>query len=158
MDEAIVGRVRLEHRLGGRVQTAEEIKLAIGSAAPLAQEEHVEIRDATFISGLPRAWCSAPTKCALRSRTREPDRCGCRLASSMARPELASDIVDRGIMLAGGGALFGASGERLRRRDAGCPVHVADSPLAWVVLGPGHSLEAGGALRKSASGAGGAEA
>jgi rod shape-determining protein MreB len=153
MDEAIVAHARLEYRLAIGLQTAEEIKLAIGSAAPLAQEEQVEIRGRDLISGLPKS--VQLTSEEVRGALAEPvGQIVAAVISTLEStpPELASDIVDRGIMLAGGGALLRGLDERLRA-ETQVPVHVAESPLACVALGAGRSLEEIGVMRTSAKSA-----
>ena len=153
MDEAIVAHVRSAYRLAVGLQTAEEIKLAIGSAAPLAHEEQVEIRGRDLISGLPKSVTLSSEE--VRAALDEPvGQIVSAVVSTLERtpPELASDIVDRGIMLAGGGALLRGLDQRLRA-ETQVPVHVAESPLACVALGAGRSLEEVGVMRKSASAA-----
>src|SRR5215467_14456184 len=95
--------------------TAEEVKLEIGSAAELPEEVEAEIRGRDLVTGLPKTIDKTP-------------------------PELASDIMDRGIVLAGGGSLLQRMTDRLRA-ETQMPVHLAESPLTCVAVGSGRSLE-----------------
>ena len=141
MDDAIVNYVKREYKLMIGQQTAEEIKLEIGSAFPLEEEVQAEVRGRDLVSGLPKT--VVLTSEEVRSALEEP------LAQIIGAvketldrtpPELASDIMDRGIMLAGGGALLQGLDERLRD-ETQMPCHLAESPLTCVAVGSGRSLE-----------------
>jgi rod shape-determining protein MreB len=152
MDEAIVAHVRGEHRLAIGLQSAEEVKFEIGSAWPLAEEGQVEIRGRDLVSGLPKSvvLCSEEVRAALAEPVRQIVAA---VTATLERtpPELGADILDRGIMLAGGGALLRGLDERLRA-ETEVPVQLAESPLTCVAVGAGRSLEELAVMRKSARG------
>jgi rod shape-determining protein MreB and related proteins len=151
MDEAIVAHAKNLHRLVIGLQTAEEVKLEIGSAAPLEQEQEVEIRGRDMVTGLPRG--VVLTSEEVRTALAEPvDQIVEAVTATLEQtpPELASDIIDRGIVLAGGGALLRGIDDRLRR-ETQLPVHVAESPMTCVAVGAGRSLEELTVIRKTAA-------
>jgi rod shape-determining protein MreB and related proteins len=141
MDQAIIALVKKEHSLMLGERTAEEIKMAIGSACPSPQEPYAEIRGRDLVSGLPKtAVISAgdvrraiadPVGAVVDAVTATLDKCP---------PELAGDVMDRGIALTGGGALLRGLDERLGD-ETGMPVYLADNPLESVVLGAGKCVE-----------------
>jgi rod shape-determining protein MreB and related proteins len=141
MDQAIIAFVKKEHSLMLGERTAEEIKMAIGSACPSAQEPHLEIRGRDLVSGLPKtAVISAgevrraiadPVSAVVDVVTATLDKCP---------PELAGDVMDHGIALTGGGALLRGLDERLGDETA-MPVYLAGNPLESVVLGAGKCVE-----------------
>lgn len=152
MDDAIINWVKREYKLMIGSQTAEEVKLEIGSAYPLREEAQAEIRGRDMISGLPKTVVLSSEE--VREALAEPlvqivDAVKSTLDKTP--PELASDIMDRGIMLAGGGALLQGLDERLRR-ETEMPIHVAESPLTCVAVGSGRSLEEFEVMRKSHKG------
>ena len=150
MDEAIVAHVRREHTMAIGLQSAEELKLAIGSAAPVRDDAHAEIRGRDVPSGLPRTVLLSGA--AVRAAITEPVRQIVDALKEMLErtpPELAADVVELGIVLAGGGALLVGLDERLRQ-ETGLSVQVAESPLTCVVIGAGHSLGELAAIAKSA--------
>ena len=117
------------------------MKLEIGSAYPLREEVQAEIRGRDMITGLPKTVVLSSED--VREALEEPmvqiiDAVKSTLDKTP--PELASDIMDRGIMLAGGGSLLQGLDERLRR-ETEMPIHVAESPLTCVAVGSGRSLE-----------------
>src|SRR5512133_1702371 len=130
LDEAIINYVKREYKLMIGQQTAEEVKLEIGSAFPLGEEVQAEIRGRDLVSGLPKTIVL----------TSEEVRMALEETLDRTPPELASDIMDRGIMLAGGGALLQGLDERLRD-ETQMPAHLAESPLTCVAVGSGRSLE-----------------
>src|ERR687893_527975 len=141
LDEAIINYVKREYKLLIGQQTAEEVKLEIGSAYPLEEEVQAEIRGRDLVSGLPKT--VVLTSEEVRAALEEPlvqiiDA----IKETLDRtpPELASDIMDRGIMLAGGGSLLQGLDERLRD-ETQMPAHRAESPLTCVAVGSGRSLE-----------------
>ena len=141
MDEAIVNHVKKEYKLLIGQQTAEEIKLEIGSAFPMKEELKAEVRGRDMLTGLPKTVIISSDE--VRHALEEPvgqilD--AIRQTLDKTPPELAADIMDRGVMLAGGGALLTGLDERLRQ-ETHMPVHVADSPLTCVAVGSGKSLE-----------------
>lgn len=141
IDEAITAYIQREYKLAIGAQTAEQLKLELGSAFPLDEEESAEIRGRDLVSGMPKT--IVMTSEEIREATSVPvDAVVTAVKDTLDRtpPELASDIMDRGMVLAGGGALLRFLDERLRR-ETGIPVHVADDPLMCVALGSGRSLE-----------------
>jgi len=141
MDEAVVNYVKREYKLMIGSQTAEEVKLEIGSAYPLREEVQAEIRGRDMITGLPKTVVLSSDD--VRDALEEPlGQIIDAVKSTLDKtpPELASDIIDRGIMLAGGGALLQGFDQRLRA-ETEMPIHVAESPLTCVAVGSGRSLE-----------------
>ncbi len=133
--------VKREYKLMIGQQTAEEVKLEIGSAFPLGEEMQAEIRGRDMVSGLPKT--VVLTSEEIRQALEEPlSQIIDAVKETLDRtpPELASDIMDRGIMLAGGGSLLQGLDERLRE-ETQMPAHLAESPLTCVAVGSGRSLE-----------------
>jgi rod shape-determining protein MreB len=152
MDEAVINWVKREYKLMIGSQTAEEVKLEIGSAYPLREEVQAEIRGRDMITGLPKTVVLSSEE--VREALEEPvSQIVDAVKSTLDKtpPELASDIMDRGIMLAGGGALLQGLDERLRR-ETEMPIHVAESPLTCVAVGSGRSLEEFEVMRKTSKG------
>jgi rod shape-determining protein MreB and related proteins len=152
LDEAIISWVKREYKLMIGSQTAEEVKLEIGSAYPLREEVQAEIRGRDMISGLPKTVVLSSEE--VRVALEEPiAQIVDAVKSTLDKtpPELASDIMDRGIMLAGGGSLLQGLDQRLRQ-ETEMPIHVAESPLTCVAVGSGRSLEEFEVMRKSAKG------
>src|SRR5438045_2542484 len=141
MDEAIVNHIKREYKLLIGQQTAEEIKLEIGSAHPLKEELQAEVRGRDMISGLPKTivLTSEEVRLALEEPVTQIID-AIRATLDKTPPERAADIMDRGIVLAGGGALLTDLDERLRH-ETHMPVHLAESPLTCVAVGSGRSLE-----------------
>ncbi len=124
LDEAIVKYVQREYKLLIGTQTAEEVKLEIGSAAPLPEEAQCEIRGRDLVTGLPKTVVLSSQE--VRLALEEPlSQIVDAIKSTLDKtpPELASDIMDRGIMLAGGGALLHRLDERVRTRDGDARPH-----------------------------------
>jgi rod shape-determining protein MreB len=149
LDEAIINYVKREYKLMIGQQTAEEVKLEIGSAFPLAEEVQAEIRGRDLVSGLPKT--IVLTSEEVRMALEEPLQAiidAVKETLDRTPPELASDIMDRGIMLAG--RRRPAPGPRRppprRDPDAGPP---AESPLTCVAVGSGRSLEEFEAIHRS---------
>jgi rod shape-determining protein MreB and related proteins len=150
MDEAIVNHLRKEYKLLIGTQTAEEVKLEIGSAWPLPEEVQAEVRGRDMLTGLPKTVVLGSED--VRRALDEPVTQiidAIRGTLDKTPPELAADIMDRGIVLAGGGALLAGLDERLRH-ETHMPVHVAESPLTCVAVGSGRSLEEFEAIHRSA--------
>jgi rod shape-determining protein MreB len=152
LDEAIVNYVKREEKLMIGTQTAEEVKLEIGSAFVLKDELEAEIRGRDMISGLPKTVVLSSDQ--VREALEEPviqivDAVKATL--DRTPPELASDIMDRGIVLAGGGSLLSGLDDRLRA-ETEMPIHLADSPLTCVAVGSGRSLEEFEVMRRSSQG------
>ena len=141
LDAAIVTWMKKEHGLLLGDRTAEEVKMTLGSAFPTHEEPEAEIRGRDLVSGLPR---SVRVRAAeVRKALEEPVHSiidAVRSTLDQTPPELAGDIMDRGIVLTGGGALLRGLDERLRH-DTGMPVHIAEDPLSSVRLGAGKCVE-----------------
>jgi len=155
LDEAIISYVKKEYKLMIGSQTAEEVKLEIGSAYPLREEVQAEIRGRDMITGLPKTVVLSSED--VRDALEEPvSQVIDAVKSTLDKtpPELASDIMDRGIMLAGGGSLLQGLDERLRQ-ETEMPIHVAESPLTCVAVGSGRSLEEFEVIKKSSATANG---
>jgi len=136
LDEAIISYVKKEYKLLIGSQTAEEIKLEIGSAHALPQEEQAEIRGRDLVTGLPKTIVLSSEE--VRTALEEPVQAiidAIKATLDKTPPELASDVMDRGIMLAGGGSLLQGLAERLRE-ETQMPVHLAESPLTCVLWAP----------------------
>ena len=132
-------------------QTAERIKIAIGNAYPSDEVLTMDVKGRDMVAGIPRTSSSTPTRSATRSPSRStPSSRRCRSRSSARPPELAADIVDKGIVLTGGGALL-KNLDVLLREETGLPVFLADDPLTSVVIGAGKALEELDILRQVCS-------
>ena len=141
MDEAIVNHIKKEYKLLVGQQTAEEIKLEVGSAYRLREELQAEVRGRDMLTGLPKTVIISSEE--IRRALDEPvSQIIDAMKSTLDKtpPELAADIMDRGIVLAGGGALLQGLDERVRH-ETQMPVHLAESPLTCVAVGSGRSLE-----------------
>ncbi len=150
MDESIINHLRKEYKLLIGQQTAEEVKLEVGSAWPLAEEVQAEVRGRDMLTGLPKTVILGSED--VRRALDEPVSQiidAIRGTLDKTPPELAADIMDRGIVLAGGGALLAGLDQRLRN-ETHMPVHVAESPLTCVAVGSGRSLEEFEAIHRSA--------
>ena len=142
MDDAIVNHCKTHHKLMIGQQTAEEVKLEAGSATELREEVKTEIRGRDIVSG-PAEDGHAELRGGPRQRSTEPvNQIVNAVKETLDRtpPELAGDIMDRGITLAGGGSLLQGFDERLRE-ECQMPAQLADSPLTCVAVGSGRSLE-----------------
>jgi len=148
MDQAIVTFGKKEHSLMLGERTAEEIKLALGSAFPSKDEPQAEIRGRDLVSGLPKTVLITADE--VRQAIEEPVNLiidAVKTSLDKCPPELAGDVMDRGIALTGGGALLRGLDQRIRE-ETGMPVHIADSPLESVVLGTGKCVEDFDTLRQ----------
>jgi len=141
LDQALISFGKKEHSLMLGERTAEEIKVALGSAFPSADELHAEIRGRDLVSGLPKTVMISAAE--VRRAIEEPLNLiidAVKSTLDKCPPELAGDVMDRGIALTGGGALLRGLDQRIRE-ETGMPVHIADSPLDSVVLGTGKCVE-----------------
>jgi rod shape-determining protein MreB and related proteins len=141
MDEAIASYIQRKHKLTIGTQTAEQLKIELGSAFPLPEEESAEIKGRDPVTGLPKT--IVITSEEVREAIGVPvDAIITAVRDTLDRtpPELVSDVMDRGMVLAGGGALLRLLDERLRR-ETGIPVHITDDPLMCVAIGGGRCLE-----------------
>ncbi|VEP16233.1 cell wall structural complex MreBCD, actin-like component MreB [Hyella patelloides LEGE 07179] len=142
LTESIMHYVRREHKLSVGENTAESIKLNLGSAYPVVEEEEVmEVSGLHLLSGLPRT--ISITAGEIRESISEPVSAiidAIKRTLEQTPPDLAADIIDRGIMLAGGGGLLTGL-DVLVGRETGIVTHIAADPLKCVVLGTGRVLE-----------------
>jgi len=143
MDEAIIGYIRRNHNLLIGEGSAERMKKEIGSACPPEDGEGavMEIKGRDLMNGVPREIVISERQVA--ESLSEPVGAiieAVKVALEHSEPELAADIVDKGIVLTGGGALLGKI-DYVLRMETGLPVSIADEPLSCVVLGTGHALE-----------------
>ena len=148
MDQAIIVFAKKEHSLMLGERTAEEIKMAIGSAYPSPDEPHAEIRGRNLVSGLPKTIVISAEE--VRHAIQGPVSTIADIVKTTldkCPPELAGDVMDRGIALTGGGALLRGLDERLREETA-MPIQLTDNPLESVVLGAGKCVEDFDALQQ----------
>ncbi len=140
MDGAIIEYLRKTYNLMIGERTAEEIKIRIGSAYPLEEELSMDVRGRDLISGLPKT--ISITSIEVREALHDPVQAIVDASKSTLEqtpPELAADLIDRGIVMAGGGSLLRGLDKRIAE-ETGLPVHIADDPLTAVVLGTGATL------------------
>ena len=148
-DEAIMAYVRRKYNLIIGEQTAEEIKITIGSALPLPEDLNMEVRGRDQVAGLPKTIIL--TSSEITEAMSEP--LGAiigviRQTLEKTPPELAADIIDRGMVLSGGGGLL-RNIDRLVTKETGVPAFIAEYPLACVALGAGRALENYVVMRRS---------
>jgi rod shape-determining protein MreB len=148
MDESVIQYIKKKYNLLVGERTAEQIKFEIGSAFPLDEPMTMEIKGRDLIEGIPKTL--TVTDAEIREALQEPVSVivnAVRVALERTPPELSADIVDRGIVLTGGGSLL-RNLDRLLREETGLPVSVAEDPLSSVVLGTGKMLSDFDLLRK----------
>lgn len=148
LDEAIINYMKRAYNLMIGERTSEEIKLRIGSAYPMGKETTMEVKGRDMVAGLPKT--ITITSQEVREAMLEPLNTiidAVRTTLERCPPELSADLVDRGIMLAGGGALLRGF-DKLLQEETGLPVHVADDPLSAVAEGCGRVLSEIEFLRK----------
>jgi rod shape-determining protein MreB len=148
LDQAVISYAKKEYSLMLGERTAEEIKMAIGSAYPSVDEPHAEIRGRDLVSGLPKTIVISGEE--VRRAIEEPVNSivdAVKTTLDKCPPELSGDIMDRGIALTGGGALLKNLSERLRE-ETGMPIHMVDNPLDSVALGTGKCVEDFESLRQ----------
>jgi len=148
LDTAIITYVKKEYSLMLGERTAEEIKMAIGSAFPSPDEPHAEIRGRDLVSGLPKTIVVSAEE--IRKAIEEPVNSiidAVKTTLDKCPPELSGDIMDRGIVITGGGALLKGLDERLRH-ETGMPIHLTDRPLDSVAMGSGKCVEEFEALQQ----------
>lgn len=147
LDEAIIEWVKKEYNLLLGERTAEQIKMAIGSAFPFPDEPAAEVRGRDLVTGLPKTVVlTAPE---IREATEEPVQQivdAVKYTLDKTPPELSADIIERGIIVTGGGGLLRGIDERLAY-ETGMPIVTADRPLQSVVIGSGRCLEEFDALQ-----------
>ncbi len=140
LDEAIINYLKKTYNLMIGERTAEEIKIKIGSAYPLEEELTMEVRGRDLVAGLPKM--IAVTSEEIREALGEPISQiieSIRITLERTPPELSADLIERGIIMAGGGALLRGF-DKLIQEETGLPVHVAEDPLTAVALGTGKVL------------------
>lgn len=140
LDEAIIQYLKKTYNLMIGERTAEEIKIKIGSAYPLQDEMTMEVKGRDLVAGLPNTLTISSEE--IREAMSEPISSileAIRIALERTPPELSADLVDRGVILAGGGALLRGL-DKLLNADTKLPVHIADDPLTAVALGTGKVL------------------
>jgi rod shape-determining protein MreB and related proteins len=141
MDEAIVTYVKRRHNLTIGERTAEEIKMKIGSAVPVYNEKVMEVRGRDQVTGLPKTITMSTNEVTQALQDPLATIVGAvRAVLEKTPPEMASDVVDRGIILTGGGALLSGLDE-LIAEQANVPCQVADNPLDCVAVGAGAALD-----------------
>jgi len=141
MDEAIVAYMKRKYNLAIGEQTAERIKITIGNAYPLDEQMTMEVKGRDMVAGIPKTVVVNSDE--VREALAEPINAiveAALLALERTPPELAADIVDKGVVLTGGGALL-KNMDVLLREETGLPVMVADDPISAVVLGSGKTLD-----------------
>lgn len=141
MDEAIIQYIKRTYNLMIGERTSEQLKLEIGSALPLEQTETMEIRGRDLVSGLPKTLTvSSDEITEALSDTISSIVDAVKVTLEKCPPELSADIMDRGIVLTGGGGLL-RNMDKLLSRETGMPVIVAENPLDCVAIGTGRALE-----------------
>lgn len=141
LDQAIVQFMRKNHSLLIGESTAEQVKIQVGSAAPVGEERLMDVKGRDLVSGIPKTAQVHSTD--IREAVQEPIQQivdAVRRALEITPPELAADIVDRGIVMTGGGALIRGL-DVLLSQETGLPIHVDEDPLTCVVRGTGRILD-----------------
>lgn len=147
MDEAIVQYIKRTYNLMIGERTAEEIKITIGSAL-LVEQQNMDIRGRDLVSGLPKTLTISADE--VQKALTEPVFSiieAVKVTLEKTPPELASDIMDRGIVMTGGGSLLQGL-DKLLSQETGMPVHIAEEPLSCVALGTGKALESIDVLKR----------
>ncbi|RJX26245.1 MAG: rod shape-determining protein [Dethiobacter sp.] len=150
MDEAIINYIKKTYNLMIGERTAEEVKIKIGSAYRITDEEHMEIRGRDLVTGLPKVLTISSWE--IESALAEPVTAileTIKITLERTPPELAADIMEKGIVMTGGGALLKGL-DKLIAEETGMPVYIAENPLDCVVLGAGKALSAIDLLRRVA--------
>jgi len=141
MDEAIIQYLRRNYNLMVGERTAESIKITIGAAMPLKDPLTMDVKGRDMVAGLPKTLTVNSEE--IREALSEPISTiveAVRITLERCPPELSADLVDRGIMLAGGGALLRGL-NKLIAKETGLPVHIAEDPLSAVAIGTGKTLD-----------------
>ncbi len=148
MDEAIIQYIKRNYNLLIGERTAEEIKIKIGCAYPLKENETMEVKGRDLIAGVPKTLKISSEE--IREALNEPVIAIVQAVKDTLErtpPELSADIAERGIVFTGGGALLKGIDERVRE-ETGLSVHIADDPISCVVLGTGNVLDNEEMLKK----------
>lgn len=141
LDHAIISHIKKEYSLAIGERTSENVKIELGSAYDTGEDSSMDIRGRDLISGLPKV--VTITSSEVRDALKEPVAAiieAIKTTLEKTPPELASDIMDKGIMLAGGGAMLKGL-DQLINIETHMPVHIAESPLDCVALGAGKALD-----------------
>ena len=141
MDESIMAYMKRKYNMAIGEQTAERIKITIGNAYPLEQQLTMEVKGRDMVAGIPKTVVVNSDE--IRDALQEPTNAiveAVLIALERTPPELAADIVDKGIVLTGGGSLL-KNLDVLLREETGLPVMVCDDPISAVVLGSGKALD-----------------
>jgi len=141
MDDAIINYVKRKHNLLIGERTAELIKITIGTAAPTDENESMEIKGRDLVAGVPKTLEIKSEE--VREALSEPVTAvveSVKIALERTPPELAADIVDKGIVMTGGGSLL-SNLDVLLREATGLPVMLAEDPLTAVAIGTGRTLD-----------------
>ena len=141
LDESIINHIKRSYNILIGERTAEDIKLQIGSAFPLEKELTMNVKGRDLVAGLPKTVII--TSQEIREALLEPISTivdAVRITLERCPPELSADLVDHGVVLAGGGALLRGL-DQLIAQETGLPVHVAEDPLSAVVEGTGRALQ-----------------
>ncbi|XXR93478.1 rod shape-determining protein [Sorangium sp. So ce406] len=141
MDESIIAYMKRKYNMAIGEQTAERIKITIGNAYPLEQQLTMEVKGRDMVAGIPKTVVVNSDE--IRDSLSEPTNAivdAVLIALERTPPELAADIVDKGIVLTGGGSLL-KNLDVLLREETGLPVMVCDDPISAVVLGSGKALD-----------------
>ena len=149
MDECIAQYMKRVYNLMIGERTAEEIKISMGSAYPVGEETSIEVKGRDLVAGLPKTLTITSEE--IREALQEPVSSiidAVRITLERCPPELSADLVDRGMVLAGGGALLKGI-DKLIAEQTGLPVHLADDPLSAVAEGTGVVLNELDFLRKT---------
>lgn len=149
-DDAIINHLKKTYNLLIGERTAEDIKIQIGSAYPLEEEVTIEVKGRDILAGLPKT--ITVTSEEIREALSEPISSileAIRITLERTPPELSADLIDRGLILAGGGALLKGL-DKLIAEETGLPVHIADDPLTAIALGTGRYLSDINLLKKLA--------
>jgi len=150
MDEAIINYIKKTYNLMIGERTAEEVKIKIGSAFRITEEEHMEIRGRDLVTGLPKVLTISSWE--IEAALAEPVMAileTIKITLERTPPELAADIMEKGIVMSGGGALLKGL-DKLIAEETGMPVYLAENPLDCVVLGAGKALSAIDLLKRVA--------
>src|SRR5437763_11438389 len=148
LDDAIIQHIKKEYSLALGERTAEEIKIALGSAYPLEEELYAEIRGRDLVTGLPKTIVTSTEE--IRTAIEEPVTAivdAVKTTLDKTPPELAADIMEQGIVITGGGALLHGLDARFQA-ETGMPIVLAKNPLHSVAIGSGQCLEEFEALKQ----------
>ena len=148
MNEAVIEYLKKTYNLMVGERTAEDIKIKIGSAYPLEEELNMEVKGRDLVAGLPKT--VTITSEEVRESLQEPLRAileVTKMSLERTPPELAADLIDHGIVMAGGGSLLKGL-DKLISEETGLPVHLADDPVTAVVNGTGRVLSEIAYLKK----------